>query len=290
MHQEKGCKQLILTEQERVDFEYIYNELSKFPNKFYALNLNNIYEDVVDESGNKTKILYDVEKPINKSLLYNILEKLKAIRLNQDLQKLKSNKLKTEMLNKVIKFVKVKLTFFYEQENLAKAILLVYFFKNGLGLEEVLFKIRGHLISRDDELRDKTIESEYRKINYNEPFNRIAIMSTKCDKIVEEMKQLDNYYSSIKWEDLSQEEIVRKTAEIACEFTTIHPYLDANGRTSRMLVDYILKSNNMVSPILFKGNDTRMKYLKAIRRCNYHAFKFFEDWFVEQYKQQIDLQ
>ncbi len=186
--------------------------MSKFPNKFYALNLNNIYEDVVDESGNKTKILYDVEKPINKSLLYNILEKLKAIRLNQDLQKIKSNKLKTEMLNKVIKFVKVKLTFFYEQENLAKAILLVYFFKNGLGLEEVLFKIRGHLISRDDELRDKTIESEYRKINYNEPFNRIAIMSTKCDKIVEEMIQLENYYSSIKWEDLSQEEIVRKTA------------------------------------------------------------------------------
>jgi len=50
------------------------------------------------------------------------------------------------------------------------------------------------------------------------------------------------------------------------KFEKIHPFMDGNGRTGRMLMNYILLSNNLPTTIIHKR--TRKEYLEAMREAD----------------------
>jgi len=50
------------------------------------------------------------------------------------------------------------------------------------------------------------------------------------------------------------------------KFEKIHPFMDGNGRTGRMLMNYILLSNNLPPTIIHKR--TRKEYLEAMREAD----------------------
>lgn len=57
-----------------------------------------------------------------------------------------------------------------------------------------------------------------------------------------------------------------KVAGIHCKFEQIHPFLDGNGRTGRLLLNLILVRLGYPPAIVYKNQ--RSKYLKALRRAD----------------------
>jgi Fic family protein len=80
-----------------------------------------------------------------------------------------------------------------------------------------------------------------------------------CDPllIIDEMDKFFNWLFSEK-----NEHPVIVAAEAHTRFVTIHPFIDGNGRTGRLIMNLILLQNGYV-PVIIK-NDKRVNYLNAI--------------------------
>jgi len=63
------------------------------------------------------------------------------------------------------------------------------------------------------------------------------------------------------------------------KFEKIHPFMDGNGRTGRMLLNYILLNNNY--PPLVVHKKTRAEYLEALKKADKSSLTKFlkEDYF-----------
>src|SRR3989339_739265 len=64
------------------------------------------------------------------------------------------------------------------------------------------------------------------------------------------------------------------------KFEKIHPFMDGNGRTGRMLVNYILMNNHLPPTIIHKK--TRKEYLNAMREADESSL-----WKLEEDKYKI---
>lgn len=61
-------------------------------------------------------------------------------------------------------------------------------------------------------------------------------------------------------------EVPERLARIHCEFERIHPFIDGNGRTGRLVLNLILVRLGWPPAIIFKNN--RQKYLRALDRAD----------------------
>ena len=88
---------------------------------------------------------------------------------------------------------------------------------------------------------------------------------TNSEQVKEKLEKLIDYHNKelklIKFG--SPSEFIELAAEFHCEFETIHPFLDGNGRVGRLLFEYIL-IRNKVNPIDITY-DNRSDYYGALR-------------------------
>jgi Fic family protein len=94
-----------------------------------------------------------------------------------------------------------------------------------------------------------------------------------CDplKIIDEMDIFFEWLCSLK-----SEHPVITAAQAHTRFVSIHPFIDGNGRTARLIMNVILLQNGY-APVVIKNKD-RTQYLDAIecRQQNNEKEKFYE--------------
>ena len=167
--------------------------------------------------------------------------------------------------------------------SLAKTVLKLYSLNKNMDIEKLIMSVRKCFLQ--DEY------SRTRKQNFHGGgLNNADWSETLLDhkKITEKLSSLLLKIKSIEWDSLTEEEIIKTIGKISLEFVYIHPFEDGNGRTSRLLMDYLFSSNDLIPPIYSVGIESKIKYNSAI----YKAIKskdsaIFADWLIKLYNEQI---
>lgn len=96
----------------------------------------------------------------------------------------------------------------------------------------------------------------YRKAN--------VLISGSIHRPVEHFLVEDKMSELIKWYDENKKKIhpINLATEFHFRFVYIHPFIDGNGRTARLLMNLILMRNGY--PISVIKNEDREKYMKAL--------------------------
>ncbi|CAG8552865.1 11876_t:CDS:2 [Dentiscutata heterogama] len=69
--------------------------------------------------------------------------------------------------------------------------------------------------------------------------------------------------------DLQLEEAIKYGACFLVYFLTIHPFINGNGRVTRLLLSYLLSKFTVVPLSLYTGSKTRDVYLQCLREARY---------------------
>ena len=78
-----------------------------------------------------------------------------------------------------------------------------------------------------------------------------------------EMRSWLSMVHALQTDDVSFPEHV---AELHCRFEAVHPFIDGNGRTGRLVLNLVLVRLGYPPAIIYKGQ--RARYLKALRRAD----------------------
>ncbi len=102
----------------------------------------------------------------------------------------------------------------------------------------------------------------------------------KVPKIIDDLCQQVN--ESIK-ETKTFEQKCELAYKLHFDFVSIHPFGDGNGRTSRLLMNYIQEYFNLPLSIVFKQDE--IKYINALEAArNQDSMKPFNDFMNKQYE------
>ena len=108
-----------------------------------------------------------------------------------------------------------------------------------------------------------------------------AMVKQLCDSINKEIKTAKTF-----------EDRCNLAFKIHFDFVSIHPYGDGNGRTSRLLMNYIQARFNLPLSIVFKQD--RLKYVAALENARAKEditlfYKFMYDQYAKFLKMEIEL-
>jgi len=70
------------------------------------------------------------------------------------------------------------------------------------------------------------------------------------------------------------------------KFVTIHPFIDGNGRVSRLIMDFLLSKKNY--PWINIYNKQRQKYLQSVRKANEEDYSLIFKLLVKTLKENLE--
>jgi len=163
----------------------------------------------------------------------------------------------------------------YEVKNHKKAIDFIKNYKNDVN---ELFILKLHSIILKD-------TSEKFAGRYRENPVRIFGSNTKFPDsylVPQLVKNLIHWYEKNKKNYHSFELAVI----FSMKLVTIHPFVDGNGRISRLVMNYILKKNNY--PWVNVYNKQRAEYLNAVRKANDEDYFMILNFLLKTLKENLE--
>lgn len=121
------------------------------------------------------------------------------------------------------------------------------------------------------------------------PFREIAVSSVglaKCNEVEAKMTELIDWVNNVAFKE--DRDFMHDLAEFHARFIKIHPFRDGNGRTGRLLNNYILLSHG--KPIITIPADQKKEYMDALDFANSDDIELsseeifnFRDWLQYKY-------
>lgn len=119
-------------------------------------------------------------------------------------------------------------------------------------------------------------QGEFRKTQvyvdkkYFPDFNKIdGLINKLCRYVNEKIDDVDGY------------ETIELSADLHYNFVNIHPFADGNGRTARLLMNYILLYHNQ--PLIKIFTEDRLHYIEALNKTEEkNNFDIFREFIAEQ--------
>jgi Fic family protein len=129
---------------------------------------------------------------------------------------------------------------------------------------------------------DKENAGKYRNVNVKIAGSRF--MPTDSVKVIDEMENYFKWYS----ENKNSLHPVILSAEMHEKLVTIHPFIDGNGRTARLIMNLILLQNGFTIANIIGTNENRLKYYNALEKCQVeHSCEDFHTMVAETVKNSL---
>jgi len=162
-----------------------------------------------------------------------------------------------------------------EVENHKKAFDFVFEYKGDVNKRFVL-KIHGILT---DGILPKDSSGKFRKVQV--VITGVEKLPPKPGFVDKEFKQLLKWYNKYK----KNYHPVVLASYFHAAFEGIHPFIDFNGRTGRLLLNFILMKYGY--PIVDIKHKDRLKYYEALRRAQESNLKSFVNLVVKYLKEEL---
>jgi len=262
--------------------------------------LDNIEPISQEELKFRKKFLEEIKEKLSHNPSLPIDAELKAIKINnyaegKKCEKLLDNEFATEFIfnsnniegskippEKVREIIETGNTQ-YKNKNEVKevqnSIIAYEYLKKG-------FKFNISSIKRLYRILTKNLYTE-NKIPYPGGFKKISNVvgnssTAPPEKVEEELKELLTWYFKNK----SILHPIILAFEFHRRYEFIHPFLDGNGRTGRLIMNKILISNSYPPIIVYKDN--KISYFNSIEKSKYGKLKNYYQFMLEQANKTYD--
>lgn len=104
-------------------------------------------------------------------------------------------------------------------------------------------------------------------------YNFIQLATSRNKNVFNEMDKLCNWINSIDASNLTDNEKLLLVAEFHARFIKIHPFRDGNGRTARLLMNYMMLAYNL--PMINISQQCKNEYCFCLDYANTHNYEAF---------------
>jgi len=163
----------------------------------------------------------------------------------------------------------------HEAQNHKKAIEFIQNHKGNLN-ELFILKLHSIILKNISE----RFAGNYRKTNVRIFGSNVKL--PQAEKVPQLIRNLIYWYNKNKRNYHAFELAVL----FSMKFVTIHPFIDGNGRVSRLLMNFIFKKNKYPWVNIYKKN--RQNYLKAVRKANDEDYSLIFPFLIETLKENLE--